>query len=66
MDFKLSNKLCPRCKTNYLFEEEALNALSRRDNETYICPKCGEGEALHDFYRIPEDLSWLYEVRNDA
>jgi len=40
--------LCPKCKSNYLHEEEARNALSRRDNETYICSDCGTAEALED------------------
>ena len=35
---------CPQCKEHY-FE---FPALSRRDNETEICPTCGTLEALDD------------------
>ena len=41
-------KKCPRCKKNTMRDEEAMNALSRRDNETYICSPCGTAEALID------------------
>lgn len=37
---------CPRCEmitTEY-------PALSRRDNKTNICSKCGEQEAFEDFF----------------
>jgi len=61
MEPKLSEKLCPRCKENYLYEEEALNALSRVDNETYICPPCGTGEALRDYFGVPAYTSWKLE-----
>jgi len=39
---------CPRCNCYRMHQKEALNATSRRDNKTYICPKCGENEALID------------------
>ncbi len=29
-------------------DEEVMNALSRRDNKTYICSPCGTTEALID------------------
>jgi predicted RNA-binding Zn-ribbon protein involved in translation (DUF1610 family) len=41
-------KECPRCKETKLFPEEARNALSRRDNKTYICSDCGTREAIED------------------
>lgn len=42
-------KECPRCLRNTLREEDpAMNSLSRRDNKTYICPACGEEEAMID------------------
>ncbi len=41
-------KKCPRCKKNQLADEEVMNALSRRDNKTYICSPCGTTEALID------------------
>jgi len=41
-------KRCPRCRQMTLREVEAQNALSRRDNETYICSDCGNEEAFID------------------
>lgn len=41
-------KECPRCKRMTLDPIEARNALSRRDNKTYICSDCGKQEALED------------------
>lgn len=38
--------LCPTCKTNYLDKDEVMNALSRKDNQTYICSECATKEAL--------------------
>ena len=35
-------KICPRCHKTY----HGNPALSRVDNETYICPDCGTREAL--------------------
>lgn len=35
-------KTCPKCGREYT----APSALSREDNSTYICPKCGTKEAL--------------------
>jgi predicted RNA-binding Zn-ribbon protein involved in translation (DUF1610 family) len=57
---------CPRCQENMLAEEKALNALSRRDNKTYICSRCGEREAIFD-YEIEKmkeiESAWLKEVK---
>jgi len=39
-------KICPRCKKNELHPTLAMNALSRLDNETYICSNCGTEEAF--------------------
>lgn len=36
---------CPRCKKDY----EEYPALSRVDNKTNICSKCGTAEAMWDF-----------------
>jgi hypothetical protein len=30
---------------------EGLNALSRKDNETYVCSPCGVDEAVWDFMK---------------
>lgn len=59
MNYELGTVKCPRCKKNYLFKEEALNALSRRDNMTYICPECGVQEALIDLTGEKDDLTWI-------
>ena len=40
---------CPRCKKNRLNPRMVMNALSRRDNETFICSLCGTEEAMEDF-----------------
>ena len=43
--------ICPQCEEERLWvgEREALNAVSRRDNKTYICSPCGTGEAMSDY-----------------
>jgi len=49
--------LCPRCKKETLKIYRALNALSRRDAETYICNTCGHEEALIDCGAMePDDI----------
>lgn len=40
--------LCPRCLEIRLETALDQNALSRRDNNTYICSKCDTGEVLRD------------------
>lgn len=44
----VKGELCPRCKKNYLDPTPARNALSRKDNKTYICNACGFDEAMED------------------
>lgn len=39
---------CPRCHKDTMADVLVHNALSRRDNETYICSGCGEEEAMLD------------------
>ena len=39
-------RICPICGREYT----DYPALSRRDNTTEICPDCGVGEALEDFF----------------
>lgn len=36
---------CPRCNQNFT----EYPALSRRDNKTEICSKCGQEEAMFDY-----------------
>lgn len=54
-------KKCPRCEQNTLDPIEVKNALSRRDNKTYICSDCGIDEAVEDemkakFFRLKTDF----------
>ena len=42
-------KICPRCRVGHLHEDEVMNCLSRRDNKTYICERCGQQEAMIDW-----------------
>ena len=37
-----TSHVCPKCKKTY----EGHGALSREDNRTIICPRCGTSEAL--------------------
>jgi|SRR5699024_6360279 len=39
---------CPKCNEISLNPNQIMNALSRRDNETFICSNCGSLEALED------------------
>ena len=41
--------ICPKCNTNYLHDDLVRNALSRKDNKTYICNDCGQAEAMEDY-----------------
>ena len=65
---KKERHLCPRCKKRDMENEEVRNALSRRDNKTYICSDCGTEEAMFDFTRsqgkvspseIEKEKEWL-------
>ena len=42
---------CPRCGKDRLHPVGVMNALSRRDNRTYICSPCGSHEAVLDVAR---------------
>jgi len=50
-------------------DEQVLNALSRRDNETYICSDCGVQEAMFD-WEINEEKKaermWLTKIEEEA
>ena len=39
------HKICPKCKKKYTHP----SAISRIDNKTEICPKCGTGEAIMNY-----------------
>ena len=58
---------CPRCKKDKLRKPKAHNALSRRDNKTYICSDCGVSEAMFDFTvhsSLQTERAWLKEVKD--
>jgi predicted RNA-binding Zn-ribbon protein involved in translation (DUF1610 family) len=38
--------LCPRCGADRMSPVDARNALSRKDNATYVCDSCGTDEAM--------------------
>ena len=54
--------ICPKCNKPYTEPP----ALSRRDNETYICSACGTEEALEDAMNIglmsKEDAEKIMEL----
>ena len=53
------SRICPRCNREYT----EYPALSRRDNETEICPDCSLSEAIEDFtYSILKDKEGINEV----
>lgn len=43
-------KKCPRCGQDKLHDEDVMNALSRKDNKTYICGSCAFDEAMEEFH----------------
>jgi len=51
---------CPRCKRKTLNPDKAMNSLSRRDSETYICNACGEDES-----EIDSGFQWPAEVEKE-
>ena len=58
---ELSKVFCPRCGRPLMYKDQALNALSRRDNKTYICTSCGSSEAVKDYTGLEDDLmDWSY------
>ena len=64
-------KICPRCLQKKLYAIEVKNALSRRDNETYICSDCGIAEALEDLQQCDfiqddcENILVIYKIKKD-
>ena len=52
--------ICPRCGHPSLNPEKVMNALSRRDNETYICSSCGTSEAVNDWQGITDTDKWRF------
>jgi len=52
-------KICPRC----LGEYTGFPALSRRNNETDICPPCGTEEAMFDMSNAHNDAGWWLQAK---
>lgn len=50
-------RVCPRCGGRYTDPP----ALSRADNKTLVCPKCGTIEALIDQGHTPEKAAELHD-----
>lgn len=48
----LKTAICPKCSKEYY----GTPALSRVDNETYICPDCGTREALESIGVDKEEI----------
>jgi hydrogenase maturation factor HypF (carbamoyltransferase family) len=51
-------RICPRCRKAY----HGAPALSRKDNETYICPDCGTREALESMGVDEEEQKQILET----
>jgi ribosomal protein S27AE len=41
---------CPRCGEMTMDPQGVKVSLSRRDNKTSVCNRCGEDEAFYDFF----------------
>lgn len=41
-----SGEVCPKCQNHF---DLSVAAVSRRDNETRICPRCGAIEGMTDY-----------------
>lgn len=50
-------KICPRCLRHTLDDVLVRNALSRADNQTYICNDCGQNEAMIDYYKQQVEMN---------
>ena len=50
--------ICPLCKREYSSQP----ALSRTDNKTPICPRCGTREALETLRIAPEKIDGILEA----
>ena len=59
----MTDNLCPRCGGAIPSNERPgayVGALSRTDNDTYVCSACGTEEALLDFAtgQLPDQTHW--------
>lgn len=55
---RITPKTCPRCGKTYTVAP----ALSRKDNQTFICPDCGTREALESIGVKPEEQEQILET----
>lgn len=55
---RIDPRVCPRCGAVYAKPP----ALSRLDNQTYICPDCGTREALAAMGLSPEEQEKILEI----
>jgi len=49
-------KQCPGCGQFKLYPVEKMNALSRKDNKTYVCADCGTLEGFDSLKAIIEEI----------
>lgn len=63
---RLDDLQCPRCGEMTLDPIDVHNALSRRDNKTWICSACGNQEAFVDM-GWQQEIVWFkpLETQND-
>lgn len=61
--FKIVEKQCPICGHRYTDEP----ALSRLDNVTFICPECGQRQALESIGVVDvEEQNHIIEISRRA
>lgn len=58
----LGNAICPRCGRTY----NGVPAMSRRDNETPICPDCGTREALESIGVSKEEQDAILQTIHEC
>lgn len=58
-----ASQVCPRCGGRF---KKPFAALSRLDNKTYICPDCGQNEAMYNFRYPSQPLPPFGESLQEA
>lgn len=56
-----NKRVCPLCGKEY----DGVPALSRKDNETLICPECGIREAIDAALSVPEFSAGMTEQEKE-
>lgn len=55
-------RICPRCEEEY----DDFPSISRRDNKTKICPRCGMVEAFEDYFKVRYIDKIYWEENNES